>query len=86
MLCAWFLTMTVLVVPLAPASADAPPELGENAALKYWQAFAALPRLTGAEQKKLNEECVTMPLDAHAREMVTNADYALKMMRGGAAR
>ena len=26
-----------------------------------------------------------MPLDAHAREMVAKADYALKMMRGGAA-
>ena len=85
MLRACFLAMTVLVLLLEPASADAPPDLGGNAALKYWQAFAALPRLTGAEEKKLNEECVTMPLDAHAREMVAKADYALKKMRDGAA-
>jgi hypothetical protein len=85
MLRAWFLAMTVLVLPLEPASAGAPSEPCENAALKYWQAFASLPRLTGAEEKKLNEECVTMPLDARAREIVTKADYALKMMRGGAA-
>jgi hypothetical protein len=59
--------------------------MAENAALKYWQAFAALPRLTGAEEKKLYEECVTMSLDAHARALVAKADYALKMMRNGAA-
>jgi hypothetical protein len=86
MLRAWFLAMTVLVLPWRPASADDPPELGRNAALKHWQAFASLPRLTGAEEKKLNEDCVTMPLDAHAREVVNEADYALKMMRQGAAR
>jgi hypothetical protein len=59
--------------------------MAANAALKYWQAFAALPRLTGAEEKKLNEECVTMLLDARAREIAARADYALKMMRRGAA-
>jgi hypothetical protein len=79
------LAMILLVLPLGYALADAPPEPGANAALKYWQAFATLPRLSDAEQTKLNAECVTMPLDAHAREVVTKADYALRMMHQGAA-
>jgi hypothetical protein len=79
------LVMIVLVLPLSQASADAGPDLGRNAALKYWQAFAQLPRLTDAEQNKLIADYLTMPLDAHARELVTRADYALRMMHQGAA-
>ncbi len=82
---AMFLAMTILVLPLASAPADAPPDLGANAALKYWQAFATLPRFTAAEQDKLMAECLTMPLDAQARAMVTRARYSLKMMHRGAA-
>jgi hypothetical protein len=85
MLRALFVAMLVLALPGEPASAAAPPDLAANAALKYWQAFASLPRLTGAEEKKLNEECVMMPLDDHARELVAKADYALKMVHAGAA-
>jgi hypothetical protein len=76
--------MTVLVLPLGSATADAPPDLGAIATLKYWQAFAALPRLTEAEQKKLAES-LTEPLDERAREIVTKAEYALEMMHRGAA-
>src|SRR5262249_35644276 len=54
------LALTLLVLPLGYASADAPPDLGANAALKYWQAFATLPKLTEAEQTKLTAECLTM--------------------------
>src|SRR5262249_35750232 len=61
------------------------PDPGANAALKYWQAFAALPRFTDAQQKKLNAECLTMPLDAHARQTVTRAAYSLRLMHRGAA-
>jgi hypothetical protein len=85
MLRALCLAMTVLVLPLASASADAPPDLGTNAASKYWQAFATLPQFTNAEGQKLNAEYLTMPLDAHAREIVTKAEYALQMMHRGAA-
>jgi hypothetical protein len=85
MLRALCLAMTILVLPLESASADAAPDPGENAALKYWQAFATLPKFTDAEGQKLNAECLTMPLDAHAREVVTRAEYALQMMHHGAA-
>jgi hypothetical protein len=80
------LATTVLVLPLGHASADAGgPDLGGNASLKYWQAFAQLPKLTDAEQNKLMADYLTMPLDAHARELVTKTDYALRMMYQGAA-
>jgi hypothetical protein len=85
MLRALFLAMTILLLPLEYASADAPSDLGSNAALKYWQAFPQLPKLTHAEENKLSAECLTMPLDAHAREMVASAAYALRMMYRGAA-
>ena len=85
MLRALSLAMTILLLPLGSASADAPSDLGANAALKYWQAFAQLPTLTEAEQHKLSAECLTMPLDAHAREMVSSAAYALRMMHSGAS-
>ena len=79
------LTVTLLVLPLGYARADAPPERDGNAALKYWQAFATLPTLTHDEQYKLYRDCLSMPLDARARELVGKADYSLEMMRRGAA-
>src|SRR5262249_26816556 len=78
------LAMTILVLPLWSAPADAPPDLGANAALKYWQAFTTLPRFTAVEQGKLTAECQTMPLDAQARRSVTRSGYALRMMHRGA--
>jgi hypothetical protein len=85
MLRALGLTMAVLLLPHGYASADAPPDLAANAALKYWQAFATLPKFSNEEGQKLNAECLTMTLDAHAREVVTKAEYALLMTRHGAA-
>jgi hypothetical protein len=78
------MAMTILILLLGEASAGAP-DLGANAALKYWQAFATLPRFTEAEQKKLNAGGHTMPLDADARKIVTRAAYALRMLHHGAA-
>jgi hypothetical protein len=78
------LAMTLLVLSVGPAAAGAPGP-GANAALKYWQAFATLPPLTDAEQKKLYAECVTMPLDAFARKTASRSEYALRMLHRGAA-
>jgi hypothetical protein len=85
MLRAWCLAMLFLVLPGRYASADAGSELSANAALKYWQAFATLPKCTDAEQNKLAAGYLTMPLDAQARETVAKADYALQMLHRGAA-
>ncbi len=85
MLRALCLATAILGLPLGHASADARADLGENAALKYWQAFATLPKFTDAEQSKLMAEHLTMPLDAQARETVSRAEYALRMMHHGAS-
>jgi len=85
MLRALCLAMTILVSPLRYASADESPDLGENAALKYWQAFATLPNLTEAEAQKLSPESLSTPVDAQAREIVTRAEQSLQMMHRGAA-
>jgi hypothetical protein len=85
MLRASCLTLALLLLPGGHAFADAGPDLGANAALKYWQAFSTLPKFTDAEQTKLNRGYQTLPLDASAREILTKADYALRMMHRGAA-
>src|SRR5262249_12569456 len=84
MLRSLFLAMTIFALPTESAFADAGPDMGGNAALKYWQAFATLPRFTDAEEKKLGEY-LTIPLDTQARDLVAKADYALQMMHRGAA-
>jgi hypothetical protein len=79
-----FLAITLVAQPWQFAWADTGPGGGENAALKYWQAFATMPKLTDAEQNRL-AEYPAKPLDAHSREILTQAEYALQMMRRGAA-
>jgi hypothetical protein len=77
------LTVSLLVLQVHLACAEGPAHQDANAALKYWQAFATLPTLTNAEHKQLGD-CLTMPLDARARETVAKARYALDMVARGA--
>jgi hypothetical protein len=88
MLRALCLATTLLVLPQSSVFAEAPPKSNRNAALTYWQAFAQLPTLTDAEQKKLYEECVTMPLDARIRDMLARnkTEYAFRMLHRAATR
>ncbi|PYK09197.1 MAG: hypothetical protein DME61_07335, partial [Verrucomicrobia bacterium] len=81
MLRAACLAFLVVAQPMDSARAA---DRGENAALKYWQAFATMPKLSDAEQNRL-ADYPAKPLDAHSRETVTQAEYALQMMRRGAA-
>jgi len=83
MLRAACLAITLVAYPVEFNSAIAG-DRGENAALKYWQAFATMPKLSDAEQNRL-AEYPAKPLDAHSREIVSQAEYALQMMRRGAA-
>jgi hypothetical protein len=85
MLRALCLVMTILLAPVGYVRADSAADLGANAALKYWQAFATLPQFSDAESQAINADCLTMPLDAHARELVAKADYSLQMLHRGAA-
>jgi hypothetical protein len=84
MLHALCLATALLALPSGPTSAEAPSDLGANAALKYWQAFATLPKFTDAEQTRLMSEHLTMPLDAQTREIVSKAEYSLRMMHHAA--
>ena len=68
-----------LVLPCAaPAAAD---DLAANAALKYWQAFATLPKT----DEKTTPEWLSMPLDAKAKGRVADAGYSLEQMHYAAA-
>ncbi len=84
MLRALCLSMAVLALPLESSFADARTDSDPNAALRYWQAFATLPKFDDAEKNKL-AEVMTTPLDDLARKILTDAEYSLKMMHYGAA-
>jgi hypothetical protein len=58
--------------------------LGANAALKYWQAFATLPRFSEDEEKVL-ADALNRPLDKQARDVVSKSSYSLRLLRQGAA-
>ena len=84
MLRALIVAMTILVLPLESAFAGDGPDPGGNASLKYWQAFATLPKFTDAENNKIRD-CLTTPLDDQTRTLLTKADYSLQLLRRGAA-
>jgi hypothetical protein len=75
--------LLLLVLP-GRASADAAPNLGANAALKYWRAFATMQKVTPAEEKQLSA-VNAMQLDGQARAIVAKANYSLRLMHDGAA-
>lgn len=75
--------LSMLVCGVGIAAAD-DGSLGDNAALKYWQAFATLPKLADEEQWKLINDYPTMPLGAHAKELVADAEYSLRMLHRAA--
>lgn len=79
------LSTIALLFLVSHASADGATDLGANAALKYWQAFATMPTFTEAEQKELGEQYLTMALVGQARSLVSRADYSLRMMHRAAA-
>jgi hypothetical protein len=76
--------MTLLILFPANASAEAAPSPGTNAALKYWRAFATMPKFTPAEEQRL-ANILTLPLDEQARAIVAKAEYSLRVMHSGAA-
>lgn len=73
-LSAIFLFLSLSLLSHSPAAAqvpDARPDLGANAAMKYWQAFALLPTLD-KDQEKLLQEWSKVSLDAAARSRSTD--------------
>jgi hypothetical protein len=78
--------LSLVAFPASPATArapDAPPELGANAALKYWQAIALMPVLD-KDQEKLLEGWNKVPLDASAMKLIERSRGSLDFLHRGA--
>jgi len=67
----------------AQAPDAAPPSLGDNAALKYWQAFAQLPQWT-EQQQRIIGDWRTVPLDADTQAVLESSRGALLYLDRGA--
>jgi hypothetical protein len=80
---ACFVLAVCLLVGSARAQQPAP-DLNANAALKYWQAFASLPKFTDEQQKHLDAASLTTPLDERLKEIVRSSADALREMHHGA--
>lgn len=83
----WRTGLALLIIGLhsLPTLAGGDGDLGKNAALKYWQAFATLPALTDGESRKLRSDALSMPLDSAARALIDRAGYSLQLLHHGAA-
>jgi hypothetical protein len=81
--------MVVLAAGMLPpsrAAAEAPdpkPDLGANAAMKYWQAFAALPALD-KNQEMLVNEWSKVPLDTRVLALIDRSRNCLLYLHRGA--
>ena len=73
------LLLSLILFPLVPAPAQAPdakPDLGANAAMKYWQAFALMPT-PDKDQEKLLWDGYKAPVDAAAAKLIDESLDAL---------
>jgi hypothetical protein len=59
------------------------PNLGANAAMKYWQAFEQMPH--GEDAQKLLEQWNTVPLDDPARKLIDKGQVSLVYLHRGAS-
>lgn len=80
---AFGLSLVLLLPPLALVQAQDKPDLGANAAVKYWQAFAFLPPLDKAQDKIL-EDWNKVPLDAAALSLLDASRRSLEYFHRGA--
>ena len=83
-----FVAITTIVLVAAPLPAQRPQEprrdgLGDNAALRYWQAFVHTPKLDDAQLKRL--AAAPGGDDAGAAKLVESGKDALLYLRRGAA-
>ncbi len=79
------LLLSLTLLATSPTTAQTPgakTSLGANAALKYWHAFAALPKLD-KDQQKLLDEWDKVPVDAAARKLIDRSRLSrLDLHRG----
>jgi hypothetical protein len=84
-ICAAFFVSLALAMPSPAAAqvAEGKPDLGANAAMKYWQAFALLPNLE-KDQEKLLEDWSKVPLDATALKLLERSERSRVYLHRGA--
>ena len=81
--------MIIFGLALAPRpatsaqAADARPDPADNAALKYWQAFALLPTLDEGQEKRL-EHWADAPLDAALLKLIERSRESREYLHRGA--
>jgi hypothetical protein len=77
----------VMLLPCALAMAQRPAgqsELGPNAALQYWQAFAQMPPLNEEQQKILDEWSTVSLKDPSVEKLVTDSHNCIKYLHRAA--
>ncbi len=87
-LAALLMALTLAVLGASTDAAEAPgpkvgPDLGANAALQYWQAFALMPALDTKQQKRI-QEWDKDPLDATALTLVAASEESRRYLLRGA--
>jgi hypothetical protein len=85
---AFFIVFTIITLFVASSGAQQQQQgspLGQNAALRYWQAFAHLPQMDDAQQKLLAAPPPPGAPDAAAEKLADSARDALLYLRRGAA-
>jgi hypothetical protein len=69
--------------PRRADAADAGPDLGANAAMKYWEGFALLPPLN-SDQERLLEDWQKAPLDGPALDLIKRSETSRLYLHRGA--
>src|SRR4051812_21449087 len=80
------LLFSLALLPSPPAGAevaDAKSDLGANAAMKYWQAFAQMPALD-REQEALLGEWNKVPFDPAALKLIATSEKSRLYLHRGA--
>jgi hypothetical protein len=75
------LGLSLALLPTGPAAAQ--PDLGANAAMKYWQAFALLPALD-MDQEKVLQDWDKAPLDAAVLKLIEKSRPSRVYLHRGA--
>ena len=76
------LSLSLLVLPLPSAFANAALDPEGNAALRKCsrQAFCDAAEVFGGGKNKTIGDCLTVPLDDSVRKILTEAEYSLQML------
>jgi hypothetical protein len=70
--------------PLVGSAQTTSGKLGDNAALRYWQAFEQLPKPSPATSKIFDADWNTIPFDAAALKILNDGATPLKLFHRGA--